>query len=62
MKNFLIDFMASEVERRTSCDFNILYEDDDFKNLAIKLCKKIDNSNYLVISEKLSEYANNNLI
>ena len=28
MKNFLIDFMASEVERRTSCDFNILYEDD----------------------------------
>ena len=26
MKNFLIDFMASEVERRTSCDFNILYE------------------------------------
>ena len=62
MKNFLIDFMVDEVERRTSCNFNILYENDNFKNLAITLCKKINHSNYLKISEKLSEYANNNLI
>ena len=62
MKNFLINCVISDIETETSCDFNILYEDDNFKNLAIKLCKKINNSNYLVISEKLSEYANNNLI
>ena len=62
MKNFLIDFMVSEVERRTSCDFNILYEDDSFKELARKLCKNINDKNYSDISRKLSEYANNNLI
>ena len=62
MKNFLINCVMSDVETATLCDFNTLYEDDNFKKLAKKLCKNINEDNYSDISKKLSEYANNNLI
>ena len=62
MKNFLINCVISDVETSTSCNFNTLYEDDNFKELAQKLCKNINENNYFDISSKLSEYANNNLI
>ncbi len=52
----------SDVETATLCDFNTLYEDDNFKKLAKKLCKNINEDNYSDISKKLTEYANNNLI
>tara|TARA_R100001129_G_scaffold130086_2_gene91996 strand:+ start:464 stop:652 length:189 start_codon:yes stop_codon:yes gene_type:complete len=62
MKNFLINCVMSDVETATLCDFNTLYEDDNFKKLAKKLCKNINEDNYSDISKKLTEYANNNLI
>ena len=62
MKNFLINCVISDVETETSCNFNILYENDGFKELAQKLCKNINKNNCSDISRKLSEYANNNLI
>ena len=62
MKNFLINCVISDIETKTLCDFNTLYEDDSFKELAQKLCKNINENNYSDISKKLSEYANNNLI
>jgi len=62
MKNFLINCVISDVETSTSCNFNTLCEDDNFKELAQKLCKNINVNNYFDISKKLSEYANNNLI
>ena len=62
MKNFLINCVISDIETATLCDFNTLYEDDSFKELAKKLCKNINENNYSDISRKLSEYANNNLI
>jgi hypothetical protein len=62
MKNFLINCVISDIETETSCDFNTLYEDDSFRELAQKLCKNINDKNYSDISKKLSEYANNNLI
>jgi len=62
MKNFLINCVISDIETQTLCDFNILYEDDNFKKLTKKLCKNINEQNYSDISRKLSEYANNNLI
>tara|TARA_R100000353_G_scaffold29898_1_gene24656 strand:+ start:883 stop:1071 length:189 start_codon:yes stop_codon:yes gene_type:complete len=62
MKNFLINCVISNVENETTAIFDLLMEDDSFKQLAIKLCKNINENNYSDISRKLSEYANNNLI
>ena len=62
MKNLLINCVISDVETSTSCNFNTLYEDDNFKKLVNKLCKNINVNNYFDISKKLTEYANNNLI
>jgi|TARA_R100000084_G_scaffold107374_2_gene67231 hypothetical protein len=62
MKNFLINCVISDVETSTLCSFDILYEDDNFKKLAKKLCKNINDNNYSDISKKLTEYANNKLI
>ena len=42
MKNFLINCVISDIETATLCDFNTLYEDDSFKELAKKLCKNIN--------------------
>ena len=58
MKNFLINCVISDVETSTLCSFDILYEDDNFKKLAKKLCKNINDNNYSDISKKLTEYAN----
>ena len=62
MKNFLINCVISDVETETTAIFDELMEDDSFKRLAKKLCKNINEKNYSSISNKLSEYANNNLI
>tara|TARA_R100000541_G_scaffold4432_3_gene11875 strand:+ start:1369 stop:1557 length:189 start_codon:yes stop_codon:yes gene_type:complete len=62
MKNFLINCVISDVENETTAIFDLLMEDDSFKELAKKLCKNINENNYSDISKKLSEYANNNLI
>tara|TARA_R110002020_G_scaffold105861_1_gene246607 strand:+ start:77 stop:265 length:189 start_codon:yes stop_codon:yes gene_type:complete len=62
MENFLINCVISNVENETTAIFDSLMEDDSFKQLAIKLCKNINENNYSDISRKLSEYANNNLI
>jgi len=61
MTNVEVRSIIARVEDKTTADFNQLLEDDTFKNMFHLLIKG-ENADLKSISQRLSNYANENLI
>tara|TARA_A100001011_G_C13670430_1_gene579400 strand:- start:58 stop:270 length:213 start_codon:yes stop_codon:yes gene_type:complete len=61
MTNVEIRSIIARVEDMTTADFNLLLEDETFKNM-FSLLTKGKNADLKSISKRLSDYANDNLI
>ena len=61
MTNVEIRSIVARVEDMTTTDFNLLLEDETFKNM-FSLLTKGENADLKSISKRLSDYANDNLI
>tara|TARA_Y100000816_G_C25589123_1_gene316428 strand:+ start:117 stop:302 length:186 start_codon:yes stop_codon:yes gene_type:complete len=61
MTNVEIRSIIARVEDMTTTDFNLLLEDETFKNM-FSLLTKGENADLKSISKRLSDYANDNLI
>ena len=61
MTNVEVRSIIARVEDKTTADFNQLLEDDTFKNMFHLLIKG-ENADLKSISQRLSDYANENLI
>ncbi len=61
MTNVEIRSIIARVEDMTTADFNLLLEDETFKNM-FSLLTKGENADLKSISKRLSDYANDNLI
>jgi len=61
MTNVEIRSIIARVEDETTADFNLLLEDEIFKNM-FSLLTKGKNADLKSISKRLSDYANDNLI
>ena len=62
MRNFLFQCIANDIECYTGTSIDILLEDKEFKQMAIKLLKDVNQDNFEDIAKKLSDYANEHLI
>ena len=61
MTNVEVRSIIARVEDKTTADFNMLLEDETFKNMFHLLIKG-ENADLKSISKRLSDYANDNLI
>tara|TARA_R100001224_G_scaffold106703_1_gene81442 strand:- start:165 stop:350 length:186 start_codon:yes stop_codon:yes gene_type:complete len=61
MTNVEVKSIIARVEDMTTADFNLLLEDETFKNM-FSLLTKGENADLKSISKRLSDYANENLI
>ena len=61
MTNVEIRSIIARVEDMTTANFNLLLEDETFKNM-FSLLTKGKNADLKSISKRLSDYANDNLI
>jgi len=61
MTNLEVRSIIARVEDKTTADFNMLLEDETFKNM-FHLLVKGENADLKSISQRLSDYANENLI
>ena len=61
MTNVEIRSIVARVEDMTTANFNMLLEDETFKNM-FHLLVKGENADLKSISQRLSDYANENLI
>ena len=61
MTNVEVRSIIARVEDKTTADFDQLLEDETFKNM-FHLFTKGENANLKSISQRLSDYANENLI
>ena len=61
MKIKVIRSIIARVEDMTTANFNLLLEDETFKNMFSSLTKD-KNADAMSISKKLGDYANDNLI
>ncbi len=61
MTNVEIRSIVARVEDMTTANFNMLLEDETFKNMFYLLVKG-KNADLKSISQRLSDYANENLI
>ena len=61
MTNVEIRSIIARVEDMTTANFNMLLEDETFKNMFSSLTKG-KNVDLISISKKLGDYANDNLI
>jgi len=61
MTNAEVRSIVARVEDMTTTDFNLLLEDETFKNM-FSLLTKGENADLKSISKRLSDYANDNLI
>tara|TARA_Y100000361_G_C10992768_1_gene255043 strand:- start:375 stop:560 length:186 start_codon:yes stop_codon:yes gene_type:complete len=61
MTNVEVKSIIARVEDMTTADFNLLLEDETFKNM-FSLLTKGENADLKSISKRLSDYANDNLI
>jgi len=61
MTNVEVRSIIARVEDMTTANFNMLLEDETFKNM-FHLLVKGENADLKSISQRLSDYANENLI
>jgi hypothetical protein len=61
MTNVEVRSLVARIEDLTTADFNLLMEDEIFKN-KFEDFVKLENPDLKSIAKELSDYANNNLI